>query len=72
MKITLVHNKFNDTASLKDVTFTGYDYDLNYQNIVSVLGFDKSNVLLRELMTTISRFYAIINHFSLQLKHLAL
>ena len=29
LEITLVHNEFNDKASLKNLTFTGYDYDLN-------------------------------------------
>ena len=43
LKINLVHNEFNDTASLKDLTFTGYDYDLNNQKIVSTLDFDRSN-----------------------------
>ena len=44
LKITLVHNEFNGTASLKDLTFTSYDNDLNDQKIVWILDFDKSKV----------------------------
>ena len=42
LKITLVHNEFNDTASLTDLTVTGYYYDLNNQKIVLILDFDRS------------------------------
>lgn len=42
LKITLVHNEFNDTASLTNLTVTGYYYDLNNQKIVPILDFDRS------------------------------
>lgn len=39
-----VNNGFNDTASLKELTFTVYDYDLNNQKIVSILNINRSKV----------------------------
>ena len=42
LKINLVHNEFNDTASLTNLTVTGYYYDLNNQKIVPILDFDRS------------------------------
>ena len=44
LEVTLVHNKFNDVNSLNDFTFTGYDYDLNDQKIVSILNLDRLKV----------------------------
>lgn len=60
------------TASLKDLTFIGYDYDLKNQKIVSILTFDRSKVSSSKQMTIISRFYLIINHFLLVLKFFVL
>ena len=33
LRINLVHNELNDTASLKDLNLTGYDYNLNDQKL---------------------------------------
>ena len=49
LEITLVDNEFNNTASLKDLTFIGgYDYDLNNQIIISILDIDRSKVSIEQ------------------------
>ena len=49
LEITLVDNEFNNTASLKDLTFIGgYDYDLNNQIIIPILDIDRSKVSIEQ------------------------
>ena len=49
LEITWVDNEFNNTASLKDLTFTcGYDYDLNDQIIILILDFDRLKVSVEQ------------------------
>ena len=40
----LVHGEHDDMADFKNMTFTGYEYALNNQKVVSILNFDRSKI----------------------------
>lgn len=42
--VGLVHNKHDETAYFKDLTFTYYQYDLNDKEIVSIPKFDRLKI----------------------------
>ena len=52
------YNGLNDTASSKDLTFIGYNYDhLDSEKVVSVLDFDRSKLLIESDGNTFKIFY---------------
>lgn len=46
--IKSVHNEYENMFNLKDLTFTGYKYDQNDQNIFSILRFDRSKISIEQ------------------------
>lgn len=53
-----VYNGLNDAASLKDLTFIGYNYDhLDSEKVVSVLDFDRSKLFIESDGNTFNKFY---------------
>ena len=60
-----IHRGCDDEVDLKDLTFTGYDYDLSEQEIVPILKFDMSKLSITKLEDHNLRFCMAINHFLL-------